>query len=153
MKGERKALFLDLDGTVRRTLVANQPCPRRPEEQEVLPGRREKIWEYKKAGHLIFAVTNQGGVGLGLMTADDCLDCLIDLNKKLDGVFDDMIFAGAPPDKKDMYTKPNPGMITTLAHRHKVDLANSLMVGDMETDELAAARAGVPFKYAKEFFK
>jgi D-glycero-D-manno-heptose 1,7-bisphosphate phosphatase len=148
-----KALFLDLDGTVRKTLVKDKFCPSKPEEQAVLEGRHERIWEYKRKGYKIFAVTNQGGIGLGLMSKEECEDCLKDLNDKLDGAFDDMVYAPSIPMRNDHFTKPNPGMLFSLAEKHGIDLKKSMMVGDRDTDKMAAKRAGVPFTWAKEFFK
>lgn len=148
-----KALFLDLDGTIRKTLVKDKYCPSKPEEQALLEGRHDKIWEYKNKGYKVFAVSNQGGIGLGLMTKKDCEDCLLDLNKKLNWVFDGMLYAPAAPMRNDPFTKPNPGMIVELADKHGIDLKDSLMVGDMDTDRMAAERAGVKFMWAKDFFK
>jgi D-glycero-D-manno-heptose 1,7-bisphosphate phosphatase len=118
-----------------------------------LEGRYEKIWEYKKQGYKIFAVTNQGGIGLGLLSKTECEECLEDLNRKLDGVFDDMLYAPAIPMRNESFTKPNPGMIFYLAEKYKIDLTKSLMVGDRETDQMAARRGGVPFTWTKDFFK
>ena len=146
-----KALFLDLDGTV-RTTKGGKPCPNHPSEQEVMPGRKEVIDRYRKEGYKILAVTNQGGIGLGYMSEKDCVECLKDLDKKLGGVFDKMYYAKAPPHKKDMMTKPNPGMLMQGAEDFDIDLKNSIMVGDRPPDQGAAKNAGVPFKWAKDFF-
>lgn len=148
-----KALFLDLDGTVRETLVKGKFCPSKPEEQAVIEGRHEKIWEYKNLGYKIFAVTNQGGIGLGLMSRAECEECLADINSRLEGVFDDMLYAPAIPMRNDPFTKPNPGMIFSLMEKHSIDPKKSIMVGDRDTDQMAARRAGVPFTWAKDFFK
>jgi D-glycero-D-manno-heptose 1,7-bisphosphate phosphatase len=75
-----------------------------------------------------------------------------DLNKRLGGVFDDMLYAPAVPHKKDYMTKPNPGMIHHAADKHGIDLKQSIMVGDMDSDEGAAQKAGVKFVHADLFF-
>lgn len=134
-----RALFLDLDGTVRQTL-SGAPCPNSPEDQEVLPGRFAKIWAYKNMGYKIIAVTNQGGVGLGIMTKKECEVCLHDLNKKLGDVFDDMMYDPAAPHRKDSFTKPNPGMLFAAQEKFKLDLKRSIMVGDRSSDRMAAER-------------
>lgn len=146
-----KALFLDLDGTVRGT-KGNKMCPNKPEEQYVLPGRKEVIQSYKGKGFKIIAVTNQGGIGLGYMTEAMNASCLADLNRQLDHVFDDMLWAPAPPKEKHKDTKPNPGMITRAEKKHSIDLTQSIMVGDRPTDKQAAENAGVKYIDAKEFF-
>jgi D-glycero-D-manno-heptose 1,7-bisphosphate phosphatase len=152
VKDGHPALFLDLDGTVRQTNAGGRPYPKHPHEQELMEGRHEKIWEYKNKGYKVFAVTNQGGVGAGLITGKEVETCMEDLNKKLNGVFDDMVYAKAHPLTQDPFRKPNPGMIHALEDKHKVDLKKSIMVGDHESDRLAAERAGVKFLWAEYFF-
>ena len=87
-----KALFVDLDGTIRRT-KSGKVCPNHPDDQEVMEGRYDKLWEYKNKGYKIVAVTNQGGIGLGYMTHAQCKETLKDLDDKLGNVFDKMLYA------------------------------------------------------------
>jgi len=150
-KTMNKALFLDLDGTVRGT-KGTKPCPNKPEDQYVLEGRKEVISKYKRDGYKIIAVTNQGGVGLGYMTSEDNKRCLADLNERLDFVFDDMLAATATPQDKHHWTKPRPGMLMHAADKHNIDLNRSIMVGDKEGDKGAAEAAGTKFQWAKDFF-
>lgn len=151
-KEAHKALFLDLDSTVRTTNVKGRFYPKHPKEQDIMEGRHEKIWEWKNKGYKVFAVSNQGGIGMGLLTKKECEDCLHDLNTRLDGVFDDMVYAPAHPEKDDPYRKPNPGMIHALKDKHDIHLPTSVMVGDSDTDKMAAERAGVKFIWTKDFF-
>lgn len=147
-----KALLLDLDGTVRRT-TNGKPCPNRPEEQELIPGVKEVIKKYKSQGFKIIGITNQGGIGMGYMSEEDNRECLYDLNERLDFMFDHIYYAPAKPSEKHPDTKPNPGMILKARDKFNLDLDQSVMVGDRDTDEQAAQNAGVPFQWAKEFFK
>lgn len=147
-----KALLLDLDGTVRRT-TNGKPCPNRPEEQELIPGVKEVIKKYKSQGYKVIGITNQGGIGLGYMSEKDNQECLYDLNEKCDFMFDHIYYAPAKPSEKHHDTKPNPGMILKAKDKFNLDLDQSVMVGDRDTDEQAAKNAGVPFQWAKEFFK
>lgn len=151
-KGGHPALFLDLDDTVRKTTAGGRPFPKAPHEQALMEGRYDKIWEYKKKGFKVFGVSNQGGIGMGTLSKKECEDCLEDLNKKLDGAFDDIVYAAAHPSKDDPFRKPNPGMIHALKEKHDLHLGKSLMVGDRDTDKMAAHRAGVKFIWAKDFF-
>lgn len=152
MGGKHKALFLDLDGTVRKTKKGG-PTPNHPDDQEVLPGRKELIKSYKDKGYKIIAVTNQGGIDLGYTTHDAVKRVLADLDHKLGYVFDDMLYAAGKPGGKDPWRKPEPGMIHHAATTHDIDLAQSIMVGDKDTDEEAAKRAGIgTYHYADKFF-
>ena len=146
-----KAILVDLDGTI-RTTKGGKPCPNKPEEQEIMPGRIAKLQDYKKRGYKIVAVSNQGGIGLGYLTEGQCQLILDDLDRKMGNVFDKMLYAKAAPNAGHPWTKPNPGMILAAAKDLDIDLKESIMVGDRDTDQQAAHRAGVPFQWAKDFF-
>ncbi len=148
-----KALFLDLDGTVRRCTVEGQPCPNKVGEQELLPNVLDVIKWYKKDGFKIIGVTNQGGVGLGYMSAKDNEAICDELNEMCEGAFDKIYSATAKPSTKHVWTKPNPGMIRKAANDHQIELSKSIMVGDRHSDAVAAMNAGIPyFFWAREFF-
>jgi len=146
-----KTILVDLDGTI-RTTKGGKPCPNKPEEQEIMPGRIAKLQDYKKRGYKIVAVSNQGGIGLGYLTEGQCQLILDDLDRKMGNVFDKMLYAKAAPNAGHPWTKPNPGMILAAAKDLDIDLKESIMVGDRDTDQQAAQRAGVPFQWAKDFF-
>lgn len=146
-----KAIFVDLDGTVRKT-KSGKVCPNHPDDQEVMEGRYDKLWDYKNKGYKIVAVTNQGGIGLGYMTNARCKEVLKDLDNKMGGVFDKMLYAPAKPDANHPWTKPNPGMIHAAAKDLGIDLKKSIMVGDRDSDKEAARNAGVKFHWAHVFF-
>lgn len=145
-----KAVFFDLDGTIRGT-KSGAVAPSSPADQVVLPGRKEKIHELKRDGYKIIAVTNQAGVEHGHLTEKDVKECLYHLNESLGFPFDDMLYEKSK-DQNHPRRKPNPGMILEAAERHGVNLKDSVMVGDMESDQKAAENAGVSFSWAKDFF-
>lgn len=146
-----KGLLLDLDGCVRASR-SGKVTPDHPEDQVVLPGRKEKIQQYKADGWKIVAVTNQGGIGLGHTTHDKVKTTLAALNEELGRPFDDMLYEGSAPKENHHRRKPNPGMLQEAAEKHHLDLTKSLMVGDRESDQEAARLAGVPFQWAHKFF-
>lgn len=55
---------------------------------------------------------------------------------------------GTGPD----WRKPQPGMLRAACEAHAIAPADAVFVGDMETDQAAAAAAGIHFIYAAEFF-
>lgn len=146
-----KGLLLDLDGCV-RTTRSGKVTPDHPDDQVVLPGRKEKIQAFKDRGYRVVAVTNQGGIGLGHTTHEKVQKTLHALNEDLGRPFDDMLYEGSAPRENHPRRKPNPGMIHEAAEKHNLDLSKSVMVGDKETDRQAAEKAGVPFVWAKDFF-
>jgi histidinol phosphatase-like enzyme len=74
----RKALFVDLDGTVRDT-KSGRVHPVKPWDQVVLPNVEDKLREYRDVGYMIVGVTNQGGVAFGYLTEED----VIAINRRL----------------------------------------------------------------------
>ncbi|MGH7192469.1 MAG: HAD-IIIA family hydrolase, partial [Candidatus Saccharimonadales bacterium] len=116
--------------------------------------RKALIKAYKDKGYKIIAVTNQAGIELGYTTHEKVKRVLADLDHKLGYVFDEMLYAPGGIKKPDEWRKPNPGMIHHAAEKHGIDLPNSIMVGDKDTDEEAAKRAGIgEYFHAKDFFK
>jgi D-glycero-D-manno-heptose 1,7-bisphosphate phosphatase len=144
-----KAAFFDLDSTI-RVSKSGKITPDTPEDQVVMPGRKEKLKELKAQGYKIFAVSNQGGIAMGYTTHEKVKKALADLDHRLGYVFDDMSYS---PHMGDHPTrKPNPGMIHELAEKHGIDLSKSFMVGDLPSDEEAAKRAGLKYHDASDFF-
>src|SRR3974377_1877184 len=60
----RRAVFLDRDGT----LIEDRGYPAHPRQVQLLPGVPEALEGLRRAGFLCVAVTNQSGVGRGLLT-------------------------------------------------------------------------------------
>lgn len=148
--GSKPALFLDLDNTVRYCTNPKKQCPDKPSEVEIYPGVVTKIKNFKKAGFYIFGVSNQGGVELGYLTENECQEIMKETNKKMDNVFDSIIWASKMVSHD---RKPNPGMIEQLTSKFNIDLNTSIMVGDKDSDLMCSLNAGVKqFFYAKDFF-
>lgn len=67
----KSLLLLDLDGTVRRP-IEGEWCKGR--NQELFPGVKELIKDYKKTGSVVYGITNQGGVHYGHKTFAECAE-------------------------------------------------------------------------------
>ncbi|TDJ54811.1 MAG: HAD-IIIA family hydrolase, partial [Gemmatimonadetes bacterium] len=63
----RRAVFLDRDGT----LVDDPGFLKNPDDVRLLPGAGEALARMAQAGFAIVIVTNQSGIGRGLLTHDD----------------------------------------------------------------------------------
>jgi D-glycero-D-manno-heptose 1,7-bisphosphate phosphatase len=157
----RRALFVDLDGTVRDTL-SGRVHPLEPWDQRLLPGVAERLAEYRARGYAIVGVTNQGGVGLGLLSERDVEAINRHLTETLaPGLFDLVLYCPYHPyARRQVFReqancrKPRPGMAYQARDRMGLSLADSLMVGDMDTDKQFARNAGIGrFRWAHEFFR
>ncbi|HEV2237919.1 MAG TPA: HAD-IIIA family hydrolase [Ktedonobacterales bacterium] len=157
----RPALFLDLDGTVRDTL-SGRVHPLEPWDQRLREGVRPSVEAYRARGYAIVGVTNQGAVGLGMLSERDVEEINDRLMRELaPGLFDLILYCPYHPyarggryrDQADC-RKPRPGMAFTARDRLGLDLATSIMVGDLETDRLFARNAGIgTFMWEHEFFR
>jgi len=150
-----KLLILDIDGTVRRCTVEGQPCPNRPGEQELLPGAAGRMREAAEDGWTIAGATNQGGIGLGFMSSADNVRVIDELRRLIrdQAAVDFHIFAVCPhrPDGACCCRKPQPGMLYSAMMLADVRPANTIMVGDRESDRLAAHAAGCAFIWADDW--
>jgi D-glycero-D-manno-heptose 1,7-bisphosphate phosphatase len=147
------ALFCDLAGT----LAAMDETRQLPVDAQgniritLLPGVKERLVPLRN--HLIFVVTNQAGIKRGRYRQEKVEVALADLDRQLGDIL--TAWAICPHDDADGCDcrKPKGGMIKDLAWVHGVDLAASTMVGDQESDGLAARAAGVgTFVLARDFF-
>jgi histidinol-phosphate phosphatase family protein len=146
-----KALLLDYDGTLRRT-KSGEKYPRRPDDIEILPGRVEKLRAHLAQGYKLLGVSNQGAVAKGDLTVDDARACFARTNELL-GLDIDVSFCPHEPAPISCWCrKPMPGMAVAFIERHKLDRAQTLMIGDMTSDRTFATRAGVRFVEEASFF-
>jgi D-glycero-D-manno-heptose 1,7-bisphosphate phosphatase len=147
---QKPPLFLDRDGV----LNEDQGYVHRWEDFRWVPGAREVVAAFNRAGWLVIVVTNQSGVGRGYYTeaAMHALHAqmsaeLAEAGAKIDAFY----FCPQHPDAPEEYyrhpdppdRKPNPGMILRALADWPIDRERSLLVGDKESDLEAAGRAGV----------
>lgn len=144
--GSRPAAFLDRDGVLNHRLPGDTYVTR-PDELEVLPHAAEAVADLRRRGYLIVVVTNQRGVGRGLMSPDDLERVHARLRRELAaaGAPLDAIYA-CPHDRDDgcRCRKPRPGLIEQALAEHAIDLERSVLIGDSERDLEAGRAAGVP---------
>ena len=122
----------------------------RPEELEVLPHAAEGVRELGRRGYATVVITNQRGVGRGLMTLADLEAVHTKLRAELaragaslDGIF----FCPHERDAGCACRKPLPGLIHAAARELGLDLARSLLIGDSPRDLEAGRAAGVPLLF------
>lgn len=136
------ALFLDRDGT----LIVEKHYLRTPEGVELVPGVSDALRLAKEHGFLLVVVTNQAGIGRGIYTLEDYLAVEARVNElfEADGiVMDGTYYCPHHPDHGCWCRKPAPGMLEQAVAELGIDIANSVMIGDRETDILAGKNAGV----------
>lgn len=147
----RKALLLDYDGTLRRS-TGPAPFPLKPEEVEILPGRKEVLDRYAADGWLLLGVSNQSAVGKKQLSREQVEACFARTNELL-GHDIPVVYSPNMPHRSGVWDrKPMPGLGVQLIERHGLDRGRCLMVGDMDTDELFAKNCGFEYLDQAEFF-
>ena len=68
---KNKILFLDLDGTIREPKTGKWIQPW--DNQKPMDGAKKAVEVYSDRGYRILGITNQGGVGAGHKSFDDCV--------------------------------------------------------------------------------
>ena len=145
--GGRPAVFLDRDGTIIEHVhfLANS------DEVRLLPGAAEAIRRLRRAGMACVVVSNQSGVGRGIITLEQLAAIHDEMNRQLDAErtqVDAIYFCPEAPRGDDplviehINRKPAPGMLFQAAKSLQLDLDASWMVGDMITDVMAGWHAG-----------
>ena len=134
-----RAVFFDRDGT----LMEDAHYCADPALVRVFPGVPEALRRLKSAGFGIFLITNQSGIGRGLLTEHEYRgvhrEFLRQAGKSsIDGAY----HCPDAPDVDSRCRKPEPGMVLQAAAEHAIDLSVSYFVGDKEADIECGRRAG-----------
>ena len=135
MKENKPALFIDKDGT----LIVNTEYPHGKDFQ-IIENTINIVKKYFEQNYHIIMVTNQAGIAKDKFNFADMQEGFEGIKSfyKTQGIeFDDIEYC---PYHKDgvikeysydsLLRKPNPGMILQACEKLKIDLKNSIMVGD-----------------------
>ena len=143
-RGKCRAIFLDRDGVINKKAPEGDYV-KNWDEFQFLPGVKEAIRKLNEKGFLVIVVSNQRGIAKGVMTEDDLKKIHARMKEELRkerAVIDGIYYC--PHDIEDHCgcRKPEPGMLLKAAREHDIDLDQSWMIGDNESDIEAGKRAG-----------
>ena len=130
---KRPAFFLDRDGNINLDRVYIND----PRLVELIPGSGEAIARAQAAGYLIVVVTNQSGVGRGIIRPEVLEDIHVRLNELLaeKGASIDLYKSCLhSPAELCKCRKPSPKMVLEAAAELNIDLSRSIFVGDKLSD-------------------
>ena len=146
MKEQQKkcTIFLDRDG------VINEKAPegdyiKSPEELKLLDGAAEAIKEFNERGYLVIVITNQRGIGKGIMSKNDFEKVMAKLNEELKkhGAHIDGYYHCPDVDDSSPCRKPNIGMFLKAKDDFPdIDFKNSFVIGDSWRDVEAGKKLG-----------
>jgi len=134
------AVFFDRDGT----LMEEAHYPKDPAQVHVYPGVAEALARLRAAGYAIIVISNQSGIGRGLLTDADYQAVQSEFLRQIgpDLIDASYYFPHAPTDPCDC-RKPATGMVLRATREHSIDLAASFFVGDRQADIECGRRAGM----------
>lgn len=138
-------LFLDRDGVINVRIIDGYVT--KIDEFEFLPGVIEAFGIFKDRFRRIIVVTNQQGVGKGIMTNEDVEmvhDYMRQEIERQDGRIDNIYFCPQLKSVPDNYRKPSPKMAYFAKNDFpEIDFSKSIMVGDMNSDVEFGKNAGM----------
>lgn len=132
---QKPALFIDKDGTI----IENTEYPH-GRDFKIIESTVDILKTYATGNYHIVMITNQAGIGKDKFTIEQMnegFEGIKEFYKKQEVIFDDIEYC---PFHKDaviknyaydtILRKPNPGMILKACEKLKIDLKNSIMIGD-----------------------
>ncbi len=149
---QQKAIFLDRDGTINQYVG----FLRHMDQMKLVDGAAEAVKRINEKGFLAIVVTNQPVIARGELTCSG----LKEIHNKMETLLgekgayiDDLFFCPHHPDrgfpgeiaelKCDCNCrKPKTGLFVQAAEKYNINLSQSWMIGDSDTDILAGANAG-----------
>lgn len=148
----KKAVFLDRDGVINE----DKGYVSKIENFVWCDGVFEALLELMELGFSLFIVTNQSGIGRGYYTLSDferLNSYMLDEFSKRNIEIKKVYFCPHAPEQNCSCRKPSPQMILRAAGEFDIDLLNSILVGDKNSDIEAgkAAKIGRLFKIGDEF--
>ncbi len=135
----QKAVFLDRDGT----LIEEVNYLSRLEDLRFFPYTREALFSLKRAGFLLFVVTNQSGIGRGFFEESAMHGIHERIQSEMSGIIESFHFCPHLPEGGCICRKPKTGMIDAAVQNILIDRANSWFIGDKKLDIETGFNAGL----------
>lgn len=152
LKNKQKAIFLDRDGTINKYVGFLRSI----DDMELLPDVAEAIKLINKSGYLAIVITNQPVIARGEVTVPE----LQEIHNKMETLLgkdrayiDGLYYCPHHPHKGYEgevvelkidcdCRKPKPGLIIEAAKDYNIDLEQSWVIGDSDSDVQAGEAAG-----------
>jgi D-glycero-D-manno-heptose 1,7-bisphosphate phosphatase len=152
----RSAIFIDRDNTLIKDLVNGRKAT---DDLSIENSTANAIRKINKAGIPIFLVSNQPAVAKGFINYSDVLATQAKLENELrknEAIIDDFRFCQHHPEKGHLgevidlkidckCRKPKVGMVIDLSKTHDINVAESILIGDSETDSNLAVNTGMVY--------
>lgn len=141
LTGSSPAIFLDRDGVINERILGGYVT--RWSAFKFSPGIQRAMADLSSLAPPLIVVSNQAGVGKGLMTPAELAEItrqfvteLRNYGARVDAVY----YCTHKPEEHCSCRKPAPGLLLQAAQDWRIDLQSSILIGDSPTD-LRAAKA------------
>ena len=137
-----RAIFLDRDGVINQE---RKDYVKKLDEFRILDKTSDAINIIKNRGFLVIIITNQSAISrklLSVETLNKIHEKLQSYLEKYGTSFDGVYFCPHIPSENCECRKPKPGLIVQAVTDFQIDLSQSYMIGNSETDVQAATNAG-----------
>ncbi len=138
----QKAIFLDRDGVIN----VEKNYLYKIEDFEFIDGVFSSLKAFSDAGFLLFIITNQSGIQRGYYTLEDFQVLTSWMLKEFEkqGIkISQVELCPHLPTTNCSCRKPNTGMIENILKNYEIDLENSWLIGDKDSDIQCAKNANI----------
>ena len=137
-----KLVILDRDGVINED---SDDYIKSPDEWVPIPGSLEAVSRLNQAGYRVVVASNQSGLARGLFDIETLNRIHAKMHRRLaavGGVVEAVFFCPHGPDEGCDCRKPRAGLLREIGERLKVDLRDTVCVGDSQRDLDAAREVG-----------
>ena len=138
----KKVVFLDRDGVIN----IDKSYVYKIDDFEFTKDLIKVLKHFLKLDYTLIIVTNQSGIGRGFYKLEDfkkLTKWMLEELKKFNIEIKKVYFCPHDPKEQCECRKPHPKMLLEAANEFNIDLTNSWMIGDKESDIEAAINAGI----------
>lgn len=136
-----KAFFFDRDGT----LNIDPGYINKPEDMDLFSEVPDTLKSIKSKGYYIFIISNQSGIGRGLINPSEYRKVSDRFTKLAGGydIIDDILYCLHSPSHACLCRKPHTLLIDIIIDQYNIDVQESYFVGDKVTDIVCGNKAGL----------
>lgn len=116
---------------------------RDPADVRAIPGAAKRLAHLRRRGWAIVVITNQSGIGRGLITMAEYEAVHAELLRQLGHEIDGAYFCADVPPNLTPRRKPGIGMIEEAVRDLGLDLARGYFIGDKTMDVQCGRNAGL----------